>query len=256
MEQITNETKDLTAQIEEARNQIKAKEEELARAEKAMKDVEEDLIEAEKNLKEREFKELLKIIKDKLVPFFQREREIENQINSSMNKLFSKASRDVKKINRMFKDLGEVKKEIKNAESQIIQNGQENGHDVREAIELKRVQFDQDSEVIEQVKGAPFLVKQVNIANGVPASTYEGLLKEEFSHLPVYALNIYDSVKRAGAKFLRAKVEDLIRISRLPEPRIVLARDMVIKFLDKLRENKLIEYNLEGDAYTIRDIKA
>ncbi len=256
MEQPTNETKNFNAQIEEARNQIKAKGEELVRAEKAMKDVEEALIEAEKNLKEKEFQELLKTAENKLVPLFQKEREIENQINSSMNKLFSKASRDVKKINRMFKDLSEVKKEIKNAESQIAQNAQQDGSGLREAIELKRVQFNQDSEVIEQIKGAPFLVKQVNIATGVPASTYEGLLKEEFSHLPVYALNIYDSVKRAGAKSLRAKVDDLIRISRLPEARIVLARDMVTKFLDKLRENKLIEYSSEGDAYTIRDIKA
>lgn len=256
MEQRTNETKGLATQIEEARKQIKAKEEELAEAEKATKEIEEALIEAEKILKEREFHELLKTVEGKLVPLLQKERESENLINSSMNKLFKRAARDVKKINLMLKDLSELKKKIKNEESQIAQNVQQDGSGVKAAIELKRVQFDQDFEVIEKVKGASFLVKQVNIATGVPTGTYSGLLKEEFSHLPVYALNIYDSVKRAGVKSLQAKIDDLIRISRLPEPRIILARDMVVKFLDKLKENSLIEYSLRGDSYTIRDVKA
>ena len=256
MEQITNETKGLPVHIEEARKLIKGREEELARAEHAVKEAEHAVKEAEEVLEKKEFQELLEIVEDKLVPLLQREKENENQINSSMNKLFKKASRDVKKINRMFKDLSELKKEIKNAEYQIAQNGQQDGSGVREAIELKRVKLDQDFEIINQIKGASFLVKQVNIANGVPIGEYQGLLKEEYSHLPVYAQNIYGAVKQAGGRFLQAKIDDLIRLSRLPEPRIVLAREMVLKFLDKLKENKLIVYSLEGDLYKIRDSKA
>lgn len=256
MEQTTNETKDFNAQIEEARNQIKAKEKEFARAGQTMKEAEEAVKEAEEVLEKKEFQELLEKVEDKLVPLLQREKENDNQINSSMNKLFKKASRDVKKINMMFKDLSELKKKIKNAENQIAQNVQQNGSFVREAIELKRVKLDQDFEIINQIKGASFLVKQVNIANGVPIGEYQGLLKEEYSHLPVYAQNIYGAVKHAGGRFLQAKIDDLIRISKLPEPRIVLAREMVLKFLDKLKENKLIVYSSEGDLYKIRDSKA
>ena len=249
MEDTTSRINDLKAQIETTRKKIMTKEEELAQEEEALKKEKEAL-------KEAGFQETLETIENKLVPLFQKERECENQICSFMNKLFKRTARDVKKINLMFKDLRGFKKEIKNVENQIAQNAQQDGSAVREALELKRIQFDQDFEVIKQVKGASFLVKQVNTAMGNPEDAYEGLLKEEFSHLPVYALNIYDSAKRAGVKSLRARVDDLIRISRLPETKIVLARDMVVKFLDKLKENNLIEYSLSGDTYTIRDSKA
>ena len=248
MEQAINKTKDLRTQIDEIRKQIKTKGEELGQAEETLK-------ETEKALKDAEFQETLKTVEDKLVPLYQKEKESINQISSSMNRLFKRTALAVEKINLMLKDLSELKKEIKNAENKIAQNAQHDGSGVRKVIELNRVKVDQDSEVIKQIKGASFLVKQVNMTMDNSGGKYETLLRDDFSYLPDYALNIYDSVKRAGEKSLRTKMENLIRISRIPEPRIVLAREMVLKFLDKLKENKLIEYRLEGDAYIISDKK-
>jgi hypothetical protein len=249
MENITDQIKDLETQLDEVRQQIKTKGEELSQAEGTLK-------EKEEALKNAEFQEILETVEDKLVPLYQKEKESINQISSSMNKLFKRTARAVEKINLMLKDLSELKKEIKNAENKIAQNAQQDGSGVREAIELNRVKVDQDFEGINQVNGASFLVKQVNMAMGNSGGAYEALLKDDFSYLPDYALNIYDSVKGAGAKSLRTKMEDLIRISKIPEPRIILAREMVLKFLDKLKENNLIEYSLEGDAYLITDSKA
>lgn len=249
MEQTTNKINDLMGQIETSRKQIENKEAELTQAEEALK-------KAEEALKEAEFQDILKIVEDKLVPLFQKERENENQISSSMNDLFKRTAQAVKKINLMYKDLSKLKKVIKNTENQIIQNGQQNGFAVREAMELKKVQAVQDLKVIKQIKGASSLVKQVNMTMGEPGGVYQGLLEGDFGRLPVYAQNIYDAIKKAGVKSLRAQIDDLIRISRLPEPRIILAREMVIKFLDKLKENKVIKYSLSGDTYIITDSKA
>ena len=240
MENTTNQIKDLKTQIDEAKKQIKDREDELTLAEEA--------------LKEAEFHEILRKIENKLVPLYQKEKENENQIISSMNNLFKKTALAVKKTNLMYKDLNKLKKEIKNIESQIIQNGQENGFSVRDAIELKRVQVSQGFKLIKQIKGASSLVKQVNIAKGIPAGVYQGLLEDDFGRLPVYAQNIYDAVKRAGAPSMRARVDDLIRISKIPEPRIILARQLVVKFLDKLHKNNLIEYSLSEDTYTISKV--
>lgn len=240
MENTTSKIKDLKTQIEETKEQIKIKEEELNRTEEA--------------LKEAEFQKILKKIENRLVPLYQKEKESKNQINSFMNKLFNRTARAVEKTNLMYKGLSELEKEIKNIESQIIQKSQENGFSVRDAIELKRVQIAQDFKDIKQIKGSSALVKQVNIARGIPAGVYQGLLEEDFGRLPIYAQNIYDAVKKAGAPSMRAQVDDLIRISKIPEPRIILAREMVVKFLDKLKENNLIEYSLSGDTYIITKV--
>jgi len=247
MEDTTNKISDLMTQIETATKQIKTKEEELTQAAEALK-------EAEEALKEAEFLEILKKVENKLVSFYQKERENENLISSSMNDLFKRTAQVVKKINLMYKDLSKLKKEIKNTESQIIQNGQQNGFAVREAIELKKVQAVQDLKVIKQIKGASSLVKQVNMTMGEPGGVYHGLLEEDFGRLPVYAQNIYDAIKKAGARSMRARADDLIRISKIPEPRVILARELVVKFLDKLHENNLIEYSLSGDTYTISKV--
>jgi len=239
MENVKNQINDLKTRIEEARKQVISKEEELALA--------------EESLKKEEYQEILKKIENRLGPLYQKESDCENQINSSMNRLFNRTARAVEKINLMFKDLSELKKEIKNKENEIVQNGQQNRFPVRDALELKRVQIAQDSEVIKQIKGASSLVKQVNIVKGVSASVCEGLLEEDFGRLPVFAQNIYDAVKKTGSRSLRVPVDDLIRISKIPEPRIIIARDMVSKFLDNLKENNLIEYSLSGGAYVIAD---
>ncbi|MCK4244076.1 MAG: hypothetical protein KAX20_00455 [Candidatus Omnitrophica bacterium] len=242
MENTTNQIKDLKTQIEEAKEQIKLREEELTRTEEA--------------LKEAEFLEILKKIEDKLIPLYQKEMEEENQISSTMNKLFKRTVRAVEKTNMMYKDLSVLKKEIKNAESQITQNAQHDGSAVRDAIELKRAQVAQDFKVVKQIKGASYLVKHVNMAISSPAGVYQGLFEEDFGRLPSYAQNIYDAVKKACPKSFRARMDDLIRISRIPEPRIIIAREMVVKFLDKLKENNLIEYSFSGDTFTVRDSKA
>jgi len=253
MEQAVSKMKGLTVQIEEARNRITEREKELARAEESRKVLEESLMEAEEELKKKEFQEILETVENELVPLYQKERESENQINSFMNKLFERTARTVDKVNLMYKDFDEIKKEIKNAENQIIQSARKDGFAVRESIELKKVQATQDLKVIKQIKGAPALVKQVNTARNIPEGEYEMMFEEDFGNLPIYAQNIYRAIKTSG-KSIRAKIDDLIRLSKIPEPRVILARDMVAKFLDRLKKNKLIEYSLSGDTYIIEAI--
>lgn len=238
-----NNINDLKTQVEDSQKQVKIKERELTRLEGDLKNL-------GKALKEAEFQEILKRIENELVPLYQKERESENQINSFINKLFERTARTVDKVNLMYKDFDEIKKEIKNAESQIIQSARKDGFAVRESIELKKVQATQDLKVIKQIKGASAIVKQVNIARNIPEGEYEMMFEEDFGNLPIYAQNIYRAIKMSG-KSLRAKIDDLIRLSKIPEPRIILARDMVTKFLDRLKKNKLIEYSLSGDTYII-----
>ncbi|MDI6729813.1 MAG: hypothetical protein QMD44_12950 [Thermodesulfovibrionales bacterium] len=80
----------------------------------------------------------------------------------------------------------------------------------------------------------------------------EELLDEDFGYLPSYAQNIYDEVKRAGSKAVRAREDELIRLAGIPEPRIIKAREVLKKHLDKLEDNNLIQYEKEGDIYILK----
>jgi len=71
--------------------------------------------------------------------------------------------------------------------------------------------------------------------------------------LPIYAQNIYDEVRRARGKPLKVNDAGLIRVAKIPEPRIIKARDELKKNLEVLRKKELVTCEKEADTYTITE---
>jgi len=70
--------------------------------------------------------------------------------------------------------------------------------------------------------------------------------------LSSYAQNILKELKGHVGGLLKVTEPDLIRLSKVPEIRIIRARDELEKCLNELKEYNLIMYKKQGDRYIIR----
>lgn len=247
MTKVSQRVESLKASLEEKRKEIQDAEMALqAEAEKKKKEMEE----VETTLKEAQWQEKLERADKELAHFYREERKKEDEINRAINKVFNEAAKDVEKINLTFKDLKELKKKISGIERNLIKEGNQDPQ-IRDAIEFKKAEIIREVGVTEQLKGGSPLVREVNIALGIQEESEEDLLGRGFSRLSIYAQNIYDEVKRASGKPVRARVDELIRVARIPEPRIIKARGELKKNLDLLAKKELITYEEEGDTFII-----
>ena len=208
--------------------------------------------ELEATLKEARWQEKLERVDKELVHFYQEERKKEDEINQAINKVFSKTSKIVERINLMFKDLEELKKKISSSETGLIQKSNQDPQ-IRNAVEFKKAEVIREVPITEQLKGAFTLMRAVNIEMGIQGESDEDMWGDGFDRFPIYAQNIYDEVKRAGGKPVKAKCDELIRAARIPEPRIIKARDELRKNLEVLTKKEAIVYEEEGDTFVIRE---
>ena len=250
MAEILEKIRSLTANIEEKKEEIKNTENSLE-AQIEMKKKERENM--EQDLKEAHWQEKLERADKELTPFCREERHKEDKINRIINKAFDNASKIVERINPMFKELEELRKKISDIENQLIQSSGNSDLQIRDAIEFKKAEIIREVEVTEQLKGASSLVRQVNAAMGLQDGSDEDLFGTGFNRLPIYAQNIYDEVKRAGGKPVRAKRDEFIRVARIPDPRIIKAREELNKNLEVLVEKDLITYEQEGETVILRE---
>jgi hypothetical protein len=241
---------DVKAQIEAKKKEIDQKEKDL---QTQLEMGRQSLAEMEAELKEAQWQEKLERVEKQLVQLYREERKKENEINQAINKVFNKAARDVKKINFIFKDLNELKKNISSIENQLIRSDDTHDLKIKEAIEFKKAEITREIEVTEEVKGGVSLVREVNVALGIQEESDQELFGRIVNRLPVYAQNIYDEVIRAGGKPVKAKEDELIRVAKIPEPRIIKARDELKKNLKVLVEKDLITYEAEGKTLILKE---
>ena len=251
---VSPEVERLMASLEEKAKEIQDAEMALqAQVEEKKKEME-DL---EAALKEARWQEKLERADKELAHFYREERKKEDRINRAINKVFNEAAKDVEEINLMFKDLKKLKKKVFGIESQLVRSDDDHDPKIKDAIEFKKVEIAREIEVTEEVKGALSLVREVNIAIGLGDKSDEELFGRAVNKLPIYAQNIYDEVKRARGKPVRVKRAELIRAAKIPEPRIIKARDELRKNLDVLVAKDLITCEEEGETLTLmeRNIK-
>ena len=247
---VTGSTEDLKTQIEAKKQEIAQKEKDLqAQLEKER----EILQEKEIALKEARWQEKLERADKELAHFFREERKKEDEINRAINKVFKKAAKDVEKINLTLKELEELKKKISNAETQLIRSDDDQDVKIKEAIEFKKAEITREIEVTEEVKGGISLVREVNVALGIQDESDEELFGRVVNRLPIYAQNICDEVKRAGGRPVKTKSDELIRVARIPDPRIIKAREELEKNLDILVAKDFITYETEGETLVLRE---
>jgi len=209
-----------------------------------------------KALEEAQWEERLEKVERELGPFYRQEGEMEDEVNREINKLFNKASKNVEKINRGFKDLKELKKKISNLEKELIQNSGDGNSQIRQAVEFKRAEVIREVEVTPQIGGGSSLVKAVNIATGIEQER-GGLFSSGFNVLPRYAQSIYDEIRLSRGKPVSARIDEWIRVAGIPEPRIIKAREELDKSLEILKKKGLLEYEkVEGDTLKVRGIIA
>lgn len=241
---------DLTAQIEAKKQEIEAKERDLqAQLEKEGQ----TLQDMEAALKEARWQEKLEKVDKELGPFYREQRKKEDEISQAINKVFNEAAKDVEKVNLMFKDLQELKKKISGVETQLIRSDDNHDVKVKETIEFKKAEIAREIEVAEEVKGGISLVREVNIALGIQDESDEELFGRVVNRLPIYAQNIYDEVRRAAGKPVRARCAELIRAARIPDPRIIRAREELKKSLEVLTKKELVAYEEQGDTFIITE---
>ncbi|MCK4419117.1 hypothetical protein KAV79_04870, partial [Candidatus Aerophobetes bacterium] len=65
--------------------------------------------------------------------------------------------------------------------------------------------------------------------------------------------NIYDEIRLSRGGPVNARIDEWIRVARIPEPRIIKAREELKKNLEILRKKGLIEYEEEADALTVSE---
>lgn len=240
----------LMASLEEKKKEIASTENAVqTQIEKKKKEMEE----LEGALKEVRWQEKLERANKELGPFYREERKKENEINQSINKVFKGAAKDVEKINLMFKDLRELKKKIFGIETQLIRSDDDRNVKIKEAVEFKKAEVAREIEVTEEIKGGISLVREVNIALGIQDESDEEMFGRVVNRLPIYAQHIFDEVKRGRGKVIKVKKDELIRAARIPEPRIIKAREELRKSLDVLVGKDLITYEEEGETLVLRE---
>ena len=250
MTKVSSRIERLMASIEEKKRETQDAENALqAQAEKKKKEMEE----LEGALKEAQWQEKLERVDKELAHFYREERKKGDEINRAINKVLKKAAKDVEKINLTLKDLRELKKKISNAETQLIRSDDDQDVKIKEAIEFKKAEITREIEVTEEVKGGISLVREVNVALGIQDESDEELFGRVVNRLPIYAQNICDEVKRAGGRPVKTKSDELIRVARIPDPRIIKAREELEKNLDILVAKDFITYETEGETLVLRE---
>ena len=245
------------ATVKNIERELEQKRKELAETEDNLKarlqEKQEEIAEVEKALSESQWQEKLDKVEEQLVAFYREERGKADQINRAVNKLFNAAAKGVEKINQMLTEIQELKKKISTIETGLVRTDDGKDLSMKEAMEFKRAEVAREIELAEQVKGGVSLVREVNAALGVQDESDEEFFGRAAHRFSSYAQNIYDEVRRAGGKPVRAREDELIRVARIPEPRIIRAREELRKNLDVLVEKELIVYEQEGDILTIRE---
>ncbi len=250
MSKTLEKVESLKAKMEEKKRELGATETDLKTQLEAKK---KEIEKMEKALEEAQWEERLETVESELVSFYRKEREKEDEINGEINRLFNNASKNVEKINLRFKDLKELKKKISNLEKELIQESGDDNSRMRQAVEFKRAEVIREIEITPQIRGGSSLVKAVNIAMGTEEELEGDLLGSGFNGLPIYAQNIYDEIRLSRSKPVNARIDEWIRVARIPEPRIIKAREELKKNLEILRKKGLIEYEEEEDALTARE---
>lgn len=240
----------LTASLEEKKREIQEAEAALrAQVEKKRREMEE----AEVALKEAQWQENLERIDRELTDLYREERKKEDEISRAINNAFAEAAKAVENINLVFKGLKDLKEKISGIESRVIRSDE--GRDaniVKKAMELKRAEIVREMEVAEEVKGGLSLVREVSAALGLQAESDGELFGRVVHRLPVYAQNICNELKRSTGKPVKLNRDELIRVARIPEPRIIKAREELEKSLDVLvREGRLV-FEREGETLILR----
>ena len=248
MSETSEKVESLKAKVEEKRRELETA---VGGLKTHIEAKNEEIDQMGKALEEAQWEERLEKVERELGPFYRQEGEMEDEVNREINKLFNKASKNVEKINRGFKDLKELKKKISNLEKELIQNSGDGNSQIRQAVEFKRAEVIREVEVTPQIKGSSSLVKVVNNAMGMEPGG--ALVGSGFNGLPRYAQNIYDEMRLSRGKPVSARVDEWIRVARIPEPRIIRAREELNKSLEVLSKKGLIDYEEEGDVLTVRE---
>ena len=251
------ETTTFSPEIERLMGSLEEKRKEIQDAESALQaQVEEkkkEMQEVQAALNETRWQEKLEIAEKELAHFYREQREKEDLIGRAINKVFNEAAEDVERINLVSKELKQLKKKISGIESQLIQSDDYRDVKIKDAMEFKKAEIAREIEVAEEVKGGIPLVREVNVALGVGDESEDELFGRRINRLPIYAQNIYDEVKRSRGKPLKVNDAELIRVAKIPEPRIIKARDELKKNLEVLTKKELVACEEEGDTYTIME---
>ncbi len=244
------EVERLMGSLEEKRKEIQDAESALqAQVEEKNKEMEE----LGAALKEIRWQEKLEIAEKELAHFYREQREKEDLIGRAINKVFNEAAEEVERINLVSKELKELKKKTAGIESQLIQSDGDHDVKIKDVMEFKKAEIAREIEVAEEVKGAISVVREVNLSLGLGDESEDELFGRRIYRLPIYAQNIYDEVRRARGKPLKVNDAGLIRVAKIPEPRIIKARDELKKNLEVLRKKELVTCEKEADTYTITE---
>jgi len=247
---VSPEVERLMASLEEKRKEIQDAESTL-QAQVGKK--KEEMQEVQAALNETRWQEKLEIADKELAHFYREARETEDLIGRAINKVFNEAAKEVERINLVSKELKELKKKMAGIESQLIQSDDDHDVKIKDAMEFKKAEIAREIEVAEEMKGAISVVREVNLSLGLGDESEEELFGRVIHRLPIYAQNIYDEVKRARGKPLKVNDAGLIRVAKIPEPRIIRARDELKKNLEVLTKKELVTCEEEGDTYTIME---
>ncbi|MDA2929112.1 hypothetical protein MYX84_04040 [Acidobacteria bacterium AH-259-O06] len=239
--------------VKNLETQLEVKQDELAGTETNLQTqielTQKEIARLEQALKEAQWQEKLERVEKQLVQLYREERKQEDKINGDVNALFHKTAKIVEKMNRGFKDLEELRGKRSDIERGLIKGSQD--RQMRDAIEFKKAEVIREVGVTEQLEGGTSLIRTVNVELGIQESEELG---KAVIRLPIYARNIYEEVRRAGGRPLRTRWDELIRVARIPEPRIIRAREELNKNLEVLREKGRIVYEEEGDSLIIREM--
>jgi len=240
----------LMGSLEEKRKEIQDAESALqAQVEEKKKEMEE----VQAALNETRWQEKLEIAEKELAHFYREQREKEDLIGRAINKVFNEAAEEVERINLVSKELKELKKKTAGIESQLIQSDGNHDVKIKDVMEFKKAEIAREIEVAEEVKGAISVVREVNLSLGLGDESEDELFGRRIYRLPIYAQNIYDEVKRARGKPLKVNDAELIRVAKIPEPRIIRARDELKKNLGVLTKKELVTCEQKGDTYNITE---
>ena len=246
---VVGNMEDLRAQIEAKKNEIEAKEKDLqAQLEKER----EALGEREAALKEAQWQEKIEAAEKEIGQLCRQKRRKEKDINQALNKLFQETSKGVEKINTMFGELEESKKEISIGEDSLIRKGGEDGLLAKDALEFKKAEIDREIRVPQQAEGALSLIKEVNRTKGLKGELSDMLVGRKADTLPSYARNIYSELMENRSRVIKQKEDALVKLAGIPEPRIIKAREELQRCLDELEDDNLIVVEKDGVEFTIR----
>ena len=244
-------------EIERLMGSLEEKRKEIQDAESALQtQVEEkkkEMQEVQAALNETRWQEKLEIAEKELAHFYREQREKEDLIGRAINKVFNEAAEEVERINLVSKELKELKKKTAGIESQLIQSDGDHDVKIKDVMEFKKAEIAREIEVAEEVKGAISVVREVNLSLGLGDESEDELFGRRINRLPIYAQNIYDEVKRSRGKPLKVRDAELIRVAKIPEPRIIRARDELKKNLEVLTKKNFVTSEQQGDTFIIME---